>query len=115
MDQLFPRLLLPPELAYGFFGRFARCEYALKRAGFARSRSGSVEPNWDDFAIAIDGQLGLISDQGRTRSVTPSCARIARRSCGTIEATVAAPSQGGRGRGGDLDGGGGRGHAAVSR
>jgi hypothetical protein len=54
MNHLFPRVPLPPELAYEFLGTFARSEYALKCAGFATGGSSKVEANWDEFAKSID-------------------------------------------------------------
>ena len=42
----------PDELAYIFFKRFARFEYALKAAGF-NNGEGEAKPNWDAFAKSI--------------------------------------------------------------
>ncbi len=54
MNRIFPRLPLPPELSYEFLGTFARCEYALKGAGFAKGGANSVDPDWNSFAKSID-------------------------------------------------------------
>lgn len=63
MPSLFPRMQLPPELAYEFLGTFARLEYALKGSGFARGSATSVEANWDTFAVAIDWHFRRSTDQ----------------------------------------------------
>ncbi len=54
MTQPFPNYPIPQDLTYEFLGTFARCEYALKCSSFAKSKRGSVEANWDDFAKSID-------------------------------------------------------------
>mgnify|MGYP000941539685 CR=1 FL=1 len=63
MSSAFPRTLLPQELIYEFVGTFARCEYALKRSGFARGGATSVEADWNTFASAVDGQFRRVGDQ----------------------------------------------------
>lgn len=62
MEQPFPHMPLPRELAYEFLGTFARCEYALKGSGFAKGGATSVEANWDTFATAIDWHLRRVAD-----------------------------------------------------
>jgi hypothetical protein len=62
VKNLFPRVPLPPDLAYEFLGTFARCEYALKGASFAKSSAKSVEANWDEFAKSIDWHFRRVKD-----------------------------------------------------
>lgn len=62
MPSPFPQMRLPQELAYEFLGTFARCEYALKRSGFAKGSAASVEANWDAFAVAIDWHFRRSTD-----------------------------------------------------
>jgi hypothetical protein len=57
MNEPFPLLRLPPRLVYEFLGPFARCEYALKGAGFAKGNATSVEADWNKFAKSIDWHL----------------------------------------------------------
>ena len=63
MSGLFPMMLLPQALTYEFLGTFARCEYALKRSGFAKGSLTSVEANWDAFATSIDWHFRRVRDQ----------------------------------------------------
>lgn len=63
MHSSFPRMPLPAELTYEFFGTFARCEYALKVAGFARGGGSSVAADWDAFGTSIDWHFQRLSDQ----------------------------------------------------
>lgn len=51
------KLHIPKELASDFLGVFARFEYALKAAGYARSRGKHAEPNWHRFGQAIAGEF----------------------------------------------------------
>jgi hypothetical protein len=57
-------MLLPQELAYEFLGTFARCEYALKGAGFAKGGATSVEANWSAFAAAVDWHFRRVDEPG---------------------------------------------------
>ncbi|MGD9941681.1 MAG: hypothetical protein AB7L76_24975 [Burkholderiaceae bacterium] len=62
MNRLFPKLPLSPDLAFEFLGTFARAEYALKAAGFARGGTKSVEADWDGFAKAIGWHFARVKD-----------------------------------------------------
>lgn len=57
MVSPFQRLNVDPQLACEFLGVFARCEFALKTAGFAHGDANGVCPNWDLFAQTIDAQF----------------------------------------------------------
>lgn len=63
MNAPFPRMPIPQELTYEFLGTFARCEYALKRSGFAKGSTSSVEANWDTFATAIDWHFRRVTEE----------------------------------------------------
>ncbi|HBP30920.1 MAG: hypothetical protein ACTIKR_11520 [Advenella sp.] len=62
MSPQFPHMPLPQGLTYEFLGTFARSEYALKCAGFARGNASTVEANWDEFSKAIDWHFRRVSD-----------------------------------------------------
>ena len=49
----FPHVPLPEQLTYEFLGTFARSEYALECAGFAKGSKNAVEAAWDKFGTAI--------------------------------------------------------------
>jgi hypothetical protein len=51
------KLHMPKDLACDFLGVFSRFEYALKAAGYARSRAGHAEPRWRGFGQAISDQF----------------------------------------------------------
>jgi len=53
MHSELSHLTVPPELAWEFLGVFARSEYALKAAGFARGDDKRVDADWDAFAKEI--------------------------------------------------------------
>jgi hypothetical protein len=54
MASFLGHLPIAPELASEFLGVFARCEYALKSAGYARGDDNGVNAKWDAFAKDID-------------------------------------------------------------
>ena len=62
MNRLFRHMPIPERLALEFLGTFARCEYALKRSGFAKGGASSVEADWDSFARAVDWHFRRIND-----------------------------------------------------
>ena len=68
-NSLFPRIPIPERLALEFLGTFARCEYALKRSGFAKGGANSVEADWDAFARAVDWQFRRVQDDGFREAV----------------------------------------------
>lgn len=63
MDNIFPSMQLPQEITYEFLGTFARCEYALKSVGYARSKGSSVEANWDQYSKDINWHFLRIKDE----------------------------------------------------
>jgi len=63
-------LPLSPELAFELLGTFARAEYALKGAGFARGSARSVEADWDKFAKAIGWHFARVKDAPFQEAVT---------------------------------------------
>lgn len=59
VDAVFNFLKMPPDLACDFLGIFARSEYALKAADFARGDEKQAEADWDTFAQAIADDFDL--------------------------------------------------------
>lgn len=58
LEDAFNRADFDRELAFKFFVLFSMFEHALKNTQFKTvSQNGTVEPNWDAFAQAIDGQF----------------------------------------------------------
>jgi hypothetical protein len=51
------------ELVFTFFENFARAEYALKRAGYAETHSGSVTAAWDSFADFLQPRFDATTDR----------------------------------------------------
>jgi hypothetical protein len=56
----FPNMQLPQDLVYEFLGTFARCEYALKGAGFFKD--GKAEADWECFANIIKTEFDNAKD-----------------------------------------------------
>jgi hypothetical protein len=59
VDSAFSFLKIPTDRACDFLGVFARSEYALKAAGFARGDERQAEADWDAFAQAIADDFDL--------------------------------------------------------
>lgn len=56
LDEVYERVNFERELVFKFFTVFSFFEYALKRAGFAKTRgtNNDVIPNWSKFANSIE-------------------------------------------------------------
>lgn len=63
MDSAFNNINLPRNLACDFLAVFARSEYALKAAGFARGNERQAEADWDAFAKAISKSFDASNSQ----------------------------------------------------
>lgn len=58
LEEAFNRTDFDRELAFKFFVIFSMFEHALKNTQFKKvSQNGTVEPDWDAFAQAINGQF----------------------------------------------------------
>ena len=58
LDEVYARVDFDRELVFKFFTVFSLFEYALKRAGFARTGgSNEAQPDWDRFAISIHSRF----------------------------------------------------------
>lgn len=58
LEETFNRMDFDRELVFKFFVVFSVFEHALKDVGFRRvGQNDGVEPDWDDFAISIEGQF----------------------------------------------------------
>jgi hypothetical protein len=51
--SIFDLIDIPRELTLEFLGTFARFEFALKKAGYAKGDDSKVSPDWDSFAADV--------------------------------------------------------------